>query len=368
MIGQIAHQEIANDLNEWYKSIKQRDKSKATQLHQEISDRLPNMSENQTVLLYYNLIESRYKLLMERFNESGEILSNIKKFKDLEKNTDDIIQYYFYFFSGVYEFYQKNYIKAINYYKRAEIMLHKIPDEMEMAEFHYQVAVAYYRIDQHIFSINHAEKALESFRANSLYHEREIYSEMVLAANKLDMLNYEEAEANYLSAIKKSKSVGSKYSESLAYFNLGLCYGRMELYSKAVESFNKALDNEDLKSGVVGIKSMFELTHVLYKDHKLDDAQIWFKKGFSRAKKEGEKEYEAKFIFIDGLYNTIDTLSMEKGLEYLESRNLWTDVSELCLDAAHYYKNKGDTAKSSRYFERAHHARDQILKLLEELK
>lgn len=85
MIGQIAHQEIANDLNEWYKSIKQRDKSKATQLHQEISDRLPNMSENQTVLLYYNLIESRYKLLMERFNESGEILSNIKKFKDLEK-------------------------------------------------------------------------------------------------------------------------------------------------------------------------------------------------------------------------------------------------------------------------------------------
>lgn len=111
---------------------------------------------------------------MERFNESGEILSNIKKFKDLEKNTDDIIQYYFYFFSGVYEFYQKNYIKAINYYKRAEIMLHKIPDEMEMAEFHYQVAVAYYRIDQHIFSINHAEKALESFRANSLYHEREI--------------------------------------------------------------------------------------------------------------------------------------------------------------------------------------------------
>lgn len=206
---------------------------------------------------------------------------------------------------------------------------------------------------------NHSEQ--------TVFIMKEIYSEMVLAANKLDMLNYEEAEANYLSAIKKSKSVGSKYSESLAYFNLGLCYGRMESYTKAAESFNKALGNEDLKNGVVGIKSMFELTHVLYKDHKLDDAQTWFKKDFL-GQKEGEKEYEAKFIFIDGLYNTIDTLSMEKGLEYLESQNLWTDVSELCLDAAHYYKNKGDTAKSSRYFERAHHARDQILKLLEELK
>ncbi|KAA6446955.1 response regulator aspartate phosphatase [Bacillus swezeyi] len=368
MLDQIAHQEIANDLNEWYKSIKQRDKGKATQLHQEIRDRLPNMSENQTVLLYYSLIESRYELLMERFNKSGEILNNINKMKDLEKNTDDMIQYYFYFFSGVYEFYQKNFTQAINYYKIAESMLHKIPDEMEMAEFHYQVAVAYYRIDQHIFSISHAEKALESFKANSTYYEREIYSEMILAANKLDMLCYKESEANYLNAIEKSKSAGSKYSESLAYFNLGLCYGRQKLYSKAAESFINALSNNELKNGVVGIKAILELTHVLYKNNKSENAQSWYKKGFSRAEKEGEKEYEAKFIFIDGLYNTSDTLSMQKGLGYLESQNLWTDVSELCLDAAHYYKNMGDTANSSLYFEKAHYARDQILKLLEELK
>lgn len=364
---QIAHQEVANSLNEWYGAILKRDKWTATQLRKEIEDSLPYMTKNQNILLYFNLIESRHKLLMEEYDDSGKILGNIETIKALEQVTDEVIQYYYYFFSGVYEFYQKKYIQAIRFYRQAEAIIDKIPDEIEVAEFHYQLAMAYYRIDQHFFSINHAEQALQLFKCQQGYVEKEIYCEMIIGANKLDMRNYTECEKHYQNALRKSIQAEFTFSESLAYFNLGLCYGRQHLYPTSAEYFKMALSIHEHKSSTVGMKSMFELAHVLYKDEKFEEAQEWHKKGLYEAEKGGEEEYKAKFIFIDGLYNTKDALSMELALDHLEDQKLWTDVAELTLDAAFHHKKKGDTLLSSHYFEKAHYARDQIIRLMEGL-
>lgn len=83
-----------------------------------------------------------------------------------------MLQYYFYFFSGLYQFYIKNFTKAINFYRIAENWINKIPDEAERAEFNYQIAIAYYEIHQNFFSLTHAEKALESFLALGNYENR----------------------------------------------------------------------------------------------------------------------------------------------------------------------------------------------------
>ncbi len=96
-----------------------------------------------------------------------------------------MIQYYFSFFSGLYEFYKKRFTQTINFYRIAESHLHKIPDEIERAEFNYQVAIAYYEIRQNYFSLNHAERALESFKANGMYSNRAATCQMVIACNKI---------------------------------------------------------------------------------------------------------------------------------------------------------------------------------------
>ena len=160
-LSTIAFEKVGQAINDWYKVIKQHNKSRAAEMREEIEIALPNMKENQNVLIYFSLIDSRYKLMTEDYNESGELLDKVKA-KALENSTDDMIQYYFYFFSGLYQFYKKNFVDAINFYKIAENRLHKVPDEIEKAEFHYQLAIAYYEIRQNFFSMSHTQKALDS--------------------------------------------------------------------------------------------------------------------------------------------------------------------------------------------------------------
>ncbi|MDI3412211.1 hypothetical protein QKW52_25795 [Bacillus sonorensis] len=99
----IAFEKVGQAINDWYKVIKQHNKSRAAEMREEIEIALPNMKENQNVLIYFSLIDSRYKLMTEDYNESGELLNNIKA-KALESNTDDMIQYYFYFFQDCISF------------------------------------------------------------------------------------------------------------------------------------------------------------------------------------------------------------------------------------------------------------------------
>ncbi|MDI5788264.1 hypothetical protein PO124_07050 [Bacillus licheniformis] len=61
----------------------------------------------------------------------------------------------------MYEFHKKDYTNAINYYKLAEEKLRTIPDQIEIAEFHYKLAIAYYQIKQNFLSLNHAKTALK---------------------------------------------------------------------------------------------------------------------------------------------------------------------------------------------------------------
>jgi|GEM_PF-5918884 len=102
--------------------------------------------------------------MTEEIEESNKLYQSIKTIG--AENTDNMIVYYSLFFSGVYEFYKKDYVEAINFYQLAEAKLRNIPDQIEHAEFHYKIAEAYYQIDQHLISISHAQKQ-EAFSKNT---------------------------------------------------------------------------------------------------------------------------------------------------------------------------------------------------------
>ncbi|UOY86779.1 hypothetical protein [Bacillus glycinifermentans] len=58
----IAYEKMGQRINDWYKIIKQNDIPKAIEMRDKIKENLPHMEENQDVLIYFNLIDSRYKL------------------------------------------------------------------------------------------------------------------------------------------------------------------------------------------------------------------------------------------------------------------------------------------------------------------
>ncbi|MED1738177.1 tetratricopeptide repeat protein [Bacillus swezeyi] len=289
------------------------------------------------------------------------------KYQDVEKETDDLLQYFFYFFSGLYEFYMKNFTKAINFYRIAESKLHKIPDEIEKAEFHYQVAIAYYKIKQHFFSLSHIEKALDSFKAHEDYSNRAIKSEMVIAANYVDLYRFEEAIKLYEQAVERSHATADPFSESLAYFNLGVCYERREQLSEAKELFEKAIEIPENRQSVSSIRTMYMLSRVLYKMNEPEKARIWYQKGFSRAEEIADFEYKAKLQIIYSLYDHRDQSIIDEALDLLKNKKHWSTVAELTSIIAYQYKKEGDIHNSAKYFEQACHAKDQILKLTEVL-
>ncbi|MFP5303253.1 hypothetical protein R2R70_18885, partial [Cobetia sp. SIMBA_158] len=90
METKVEFEKVAYSLNEWYITIKQNNILKATAMREKIVNTFPNMEENQNVLLYFNLIDSRFKLMTENYKESGQLLSKVDN-ATLEKGTDDMI-------------------------------------------------------------------------------------------------------------------------------------------------------------------------------------------------------------------------------------------------------------------------------------
>ncbi|ASB89178.1 tetratricopeptide repeat protein [Bacillus sonorensis] len=363
----IAYQEVANKINQWYTMIKKREIENAVKIKEEINNMLEDMEENQNLLLYYNLLDSRHKLLLDMFKSSGSILEKIQKSPEMQK-TDDMLQYYFLFFSGQYMFSKKKYIEAINYYKLAEDKLVKIEDEIEKAEFYYHLAISYYHIDQYFFSLAYAEKALAVFREYDDYAHRTVSSEMILGANKLDLFRYEAAYKHYEHALNIAKTVGIPNSVGKVYHNLGIFYIRRNMLSEAEDCFKNALLIDEYAHTYNGLKAIYNLTHVLYKSGHIEEAREWLKKGLNRAEKEGDKEYLAKFTLVNTLYDEYNESVLADSLDTLEQMGLWNDVAELTLEVGCYFKKSDDITNTAKFLEKCIHARDQILKMTEELK
>jgi response regulator aspartate phosphatase I len=304
--------------------------------------------------------------MTENYNESGELLDKVKA-KALEESTDDVIQYYFYLFSGMYEFHQKRYVKAIMYYKIAEERLKKIPDEIEKAEFHYYLCKAYYQIDQNVFSLTHAQIAHDTFKAHDSYKEKMINCEMMLGANKLDLLLHEQAQKHYENAQTIAKANGFRYTESLALFNLGICFERRKMFIESSNCFKQALSIPEHLESFVAVRSTYMLSKVLFQLGAFDVAQTWYDKALKKATDEGEQEYLAKLKLVYALYAEQNDPEVRRNIDILEEMELWTETADLAMEIAEYYENKADFEKAAYYFKHGHFAKNKIIKISEAL-
>lgn len=366
MVKTIAYEEVANMMNEWYGVIKKRKVDEAIQLKEQIKRMLPHMEQNQDLLLYFNLLDFRNNLLIDDAQRLKIKSRTTVKQEDIQK-TDDMIQYYFYFFNGQFEFHNKNYIDAINFYKIAEDKLKRIPDEIEHAEFHYKIAVAYYQIDQHFFSLSHAQKALDSFKSNDQYTYKQMNSEMILALNKVDLMRYKEADKHYEYVINQAEETGDSYTKSLAHFNIGISYERRGYLSEAESHLLKAIDIPEHRESRNTIRTYYMLSKVCFKSGKTDKALVWYKKAWNLVEENNEDEYRAKLMILDALYNNSHINNIHHAMKYLEKKRLWTDIAELSREIGYVLKNKGNITQAVKYYEQALVAKDEIIKMTEAL-
>ncbi|KXZ13178.1 tetratricopeptide repeat protein [Bacillus nakamurai] len=364
MIEVIAHEKVAKKISDWYEEIKKHKTESAKALREQLLTDLQNMTQHQTVLLYFNLIDSRYKLLMEEYEQTDDILKTIQLNADKEK-TDQMIQYYYYFFSGMHEFYKKRFTKAINFYRIAESRLQHIPNEIERAEFNYQVAIAYYEIRQNYFAMNHAEKALEIYRANEMYAVREAQCLMVIGCNRMDLFHYQQAEKILQTAVHQASKAGDGHIEALAHFNLGICYERQEKLTEARVAFETALEKKEHRSSAYAVRSMYMLSRVLFKQEQTDEGRFWLYKALQAAEEKNESSYKQKLRILQHVFIDHNEEMLAAAFDELKHHELWSDVTDLTYQAAKHFKKQENYKLAAKYFQESIDANDQILRLTE---
>ncbi|MFJ5671370.1 hypothetical protein ACIQAS_06920 [Bacillus safensis] len=77
MAEKVASPVVAKMTGDWYGVIKKQDILKAENKREEIVKSFENMEEDQNALLYFHLIDSRYKMMVQEFEGSKALLKQI---------------------------------------------------------------------------------------------------------------------------------------------------------------------------------------------------------------------------------------------------------------------------------------------------
>lgn len=354
-------------INEWYTHIRQFHVAEAERVKLEVEREIEDMEEDQDLLLYYSLMEFRHRVMLDYIKTFGEDTSQLEfseLLEDIEGNQyklTGLLEYYFNFFRGMYEFKQKMFVSAMMYYKRAEKNLALVSDDIEKAEFAFKMAEIFYNLKQTYVSMSYAVQALETYQMYETYTVRRIQCEFVIAGNYDDMQYPERALPHLELALDLAKKEGNPRLISSALYNLGNCYEKMGELQKAAEYFEKSVSICKSEKFDNLPHSIYSLTQVLYKQKNDAEAQKKYREGLEIARQYSDELFVELFQFLHALYGkNIDTESVSHTFQFLEEHMLYPYIEELAHDAAQFYIENGQPEKALSFYEKMVHAQKQI--------
>ncbi|TDU13636.1 response regulator aspartate phosphatase RapI [Bacillus subtilis] len=358
---------VTKKLNDWYTSIKNDQVEQAEIIKAEVERELLNMEENQDALLYYQLLEFRHEIMLSymKFKEIEDLHNAYETIKEIEEQGQltGMLEYYFYFFKGMYEFRRKELTTAISAYRIAESKLSEVEDEIEKAEFFFKVSYVYYYMKQTYFSMNYANRALKIFREYEEYAVQTVRCQFIVAGNLIDSLEYERALEQFLNSLEITKGSNIEHLIAMSHMNIGICYDELKEYKKASQHLILALEIFEKSKHSFITKTLFTLTYVEAKQQNYDVALIYFRKGRFIADKSDDKEYSAKFKILEGLFfSEGETQLIKNAFSYLASRKMFADVENFSIEVADYFHEQGNLMLSNEYYRMSIEARRKIKK------
>ncbi|MTT31523.1 hypothetical protein GMB86_05780 [Terrilactibacillus sp. BCM23-1] len=356
----IRSSDIAHLLNTWYSAIRKNHLPEAKKVKSKIEQMIVDMEEDQSLLIYHSLLEFRHKLLLGQYENAKTVLSEVQPFKE---DMTDLLMYYFNFFSGIYARSVKDYETALSYYKKAEEFVSNISDEMELAEFHYEVGSMYYQMKQNLISIRHAKTALMIYQDKDDYLKNRAYCKLLLALNYVDMQNFPEARNYFDQAEQDSLKITDLRFQYAIHYNLGLFFSEQSEIEEAIHHFLVALKFCHFNKRFQ-VKTLFTIVREKHKIAAVDTEE-WFVKGRRLATEINDKEYLVKLDLIHHLFGRANIgeveVVFEKGLAYFEEQKLWVDLEEYLVWIGDYYFNLQHYEKSTHYYRKAIEIKRKII-------
>ncbi|TFW45534.1 Rap family tetratricopeptide repeat protein [Bacillus sp. 005/A4HT-01/001] len=354
---------VAVKINEWYKHIKRFNVKEAEVLREEIRKEIDVMEEDEQAVLYFQLMEFRHQLMADYVQPSEEPLEKSDYLKAVEgqgKKMAGILEYYFNFFQGMYEFKSGEFIKAIVFYKRAEKRLEQVADELERAEFYYKLSEVFYHMKQTHMSMYYVGLAYDAYRSNSNFVVREINCLTVVAGNYIDLEHREKALSQLLTVLEKAKTLKNQHMIFRALHNIGSCYEGLGDNIRAMAHFHQAIEIGS-SIGEKVLLTYYRMAMIHLKNKEFIEGQNFYRKSFEQAEIHNDELYFILLEFMKKLFfdsaNLSDILNV---LEKLNNIKRYRYMEDLALEGAQFYTKSGRMDESVKLYEKVIYARKQI--------
>lgn len=356
---------VTRKLNDWYTAIKNNLDKEASLLKKEVEKFIERVDKNSDVFFYHQLLEFRHELMLSYLNSKDEedLKNAYEALKEQQGHLRGMLDYYFFFFTGMYKFRRKELVAAISAYRRAEKSLEFVDDEIEHAEFYYKMAEIYYYMKQTYFSLDYVKRAIRIYNRYDNYVDRVLRCQYVVAGNLIDSLDYKGALERFKETLKIAQKTGRQLLIATSKLNIGICYNFMGEFEKAYKFLIKANKFFEKENHACVEKTLFNLAHVQAKRGEEESAKSYYEKGYEVALERKNSEYIVKLDLLkavyleEGCYNLID-----ESFSFFRERKMYGDIEEFGFEVAEVFQKKGDTDRSAFYYRQVILAKNQIQK------
>ncbi|MDA2480195.1 tetratricopeptide repeat protein [Bacillus cereus group sp. Bce025] len=334
----ISKEEITKLLNDWYQAIISQRVLQSNKIKEEIADKINNIKEDQTILVYYALLNARYNLLIRDMDSSKDILDKIEP---LQEPTETFLEYYHHLFKAIYATNTANHSEARMQFEEAEKYLEYMHDEIEKAEFNYWLAVHYYHILKPILAVQFAMKANEVFSISPGYELKTAACLNTLGMAHTRLSDFESAEEYLLSALGTFQKSHDESLTKRVKHNLGLLYASQNMSELAIKHLEESLENN--------AKTMFLLAREHFKLGHNHNANEYIENGY----KISDLCYRHHFQILKAVHNYAPQEELEKvvmeGISYFEKEELYDWVKEYAYLLGNIFYGSENHEKASKY-------------------
>ncbi|MEL4011411.1 tetratricopeptide repeat protein [Bacillus velezensis] len=361
---------VGEKINEWYMYIRRFSIPDAEYLRREIKEELAGLEDDQDLHLYYSLMEFRHNLMLEyleplesqRIEEQPRLSDLLADIDKKQARLTGRLDYYFNFFRGMYELECREYLSAIQFFKKAEYKLDFVKDCIEKAEFYFKMSESYYYMKQTYFSMDYARQAYKIYHKQEAYNIRVLQCHSLFATNFLDLKQYDEAIQHFKKAYAMAEAEQQPQLMGRTLYNIGLCFNSQENYKPAIDYIKRAIAVFEDGNIITSLpQAYFLITQIHYKIGNMAIARQYHDKGVSYAEEAEDSLYISEYEFLESLYvGEPDEEAIMECFDFLRDKSMYADLEDFALDVAKYYHERENFEKASAYFLKVEETRQQI--------
>ncbi|AIF65605.1 hypothetical protein GZ22_02370 [Terribacillus saccharophilus] len=336
--------DIAARLENWSVSIRLDKKEVAASIHKELHSHIDEYDHESRIS--YFLSESRHYIIQ---NDLMKSIASLEQAKEFYEHFSDTHRYHLHLAEAMIFYEEEHYQEALDGFEKAERYLHKLSDSVDIGEFHFRKAMAYFFLEIIALSVVHTEKAIQSFKPHQPFHFLLARSEMLQGINFIELSNYDLAEEYLHNALTHARKTEEHALISYINHNLGGLYTRRDLPAAAIRYLEEAYKNNQQRTQ---LKVLFLLADCYWKTNQRSKAIRAYKEGFEASIKEDNMKMKWEFAMLHKKYE--DRLNFEsvwqEGIDYFRRINDNYNIRHYTRELADYYSSMKKYELANRYY------------------